>query len=363
MNPWAAAPFNGNAPFPYSAPTTSAEELAATFAPNANVVGWDARFATPYTQEYNLSIQRELAKNWLVQAAYVGSRSTKEFDSHNINPAVYIPGVDASGNPLSTTANTQARRIYPTIGNLEIESTNANFNYNSLQLSLNKRFSNGLSVMSSYVYSKNLGINVPLGEGGGGTRDPFNPKLDYGPLPSDLRHRFVTSFIYELPQLKNAAKPVAYLVGGWGTEGIVTWQSGTPFTVRCGCDNSRTGVGQDTPDMVGNPDLSGDRPLAAQLHEWFNTAAFVPNAIGTFGTTGINSLHGPGYFNIDFSLTKKIPVTEHQNVLFRSEFFNVLNHPNFANPNSTLAAGSRFGTITSTVGTPRVIEFSLRYSF
>lgn len=361
-NPWAVAPFNGNAPFPYS-PPAPADEASATFAPNVNVVGWDAGFATPYVQQYNLSVQRAIAHDWLAQLAYIGSRSSKQFDSHNINPAVYIPGVDTNGNPLSTLANTQQRRIYPNIGNLEIESTDANFNYNSLQVSLNKQFNHGLSIMGSYVWSRNLGINVPLGEGGGGTRAPFNPTLDYGPLPSDIPHRFVTSFIYQLPQFKNASRALSYLLGGWGSEGIVTWQSGTPFTVRCGCDNSRTGVGQDTPDQVGDPTLTGDRSTAEKLSQWFNTAAFVPNAIGTVGTTGINSLRGPGFFDIDLSLTKTLPITESQKIVFRSEFFNILNHPNFANPQASLSSGARFGTITSTVGTPRVIEFSLRYAF
>jgi outer membrane receptor protein involved in Fe transport len=362
QNPYAVAPFNGNAPFPYS-PPDPANEASATFAPDANVVGWDANFATPYTQDYNLSIQHEFASNWLFQVAYIGSHSTKEFDSHNINPAVYIPGNGPDGQPLSTTANTQSRRIYPNIGNLEIESTDADFNYNSLQVSMNKRFSRGLTLMSSYVYSRNLGINVPLGEGGGGTRAPFDPKLDYGLLPSDLTHRFVSSFVYQLPNFRPENKALGFLIGGWGTQGIVTWQSGLPFTVRCGCDDSRTGVGQDTPDQIASASLSGSRSLGDKLSEWFNTAAFVPNAIGTVGTTGINTLRGPRFSEVDLAFTKITPLTEHQNIQFRAEFFNIFNHPDFAVPTSTLSAGPQFGVITSTVGTPRVIEFSLRYAF
>jgi hypothetical protein len=228
---------------------------------------------------------------------------------------------------------------------------------------MNKRFSRGLTLMSSYVYSRNLGINVPLGEGGGGTRDPFDPKLDYGVLPSDLTHRFVTSFVYQLPNFKPENKLLGLFVGGWGTQGIVTWQSGLPFTVRCGCDNARTGVGQDTPDQIASTSLAGDRSLGDKLAEWFNTAAFTPNAIGTVGTTGINTLRGPGFSEVDLAFTKITPLSEHQNLQFRAEFFNIFNHPDFAVPTSTLSAGPRFGAITSTVGTPRVIEFSLRYAF
>src|SRR5262249_49904388 len=167
------------------------------------------------------------------EAAYVGSLSRKQFFSHNINPAVYIPGA-------STIANTQQRRLYPNIALIEQESTAVNSNYNSLQVKLDKRFSQGLSVMASYVFSKALGWNGPLGEGGGGTRDPFSARLDYGPISSDVTHRFVTSFIWEVALFRHPGA-LHQVLGGWGMEGIVTLQSGFPFTVRCGCDNSRTG--------------------------------------------------------------------------------------------------------------------------
>jgi hypothetical protein len=327
---------------------------------------WSAgtpNFATSYSQDYTLSVQRAIATNWLVQAAYIGNKGTKEFDSHNINPAIYIPGVGPDGQPLSTTANTQSRRIYPTIGGLEIESTDAYSSYNSVQLGLDKRMSQGLTIMASYVYSRLLGLNVPLGEGGGGTRDPFDPQLDYGIMPEDLTHRFVASYIYELPKRNLDSKALSFFANGWGSEGITTWQSGVPFTVRSGVDNSLSGVGQDTADQIGNSGLPGGRSLPAKLGEWFNTAAFQPNAIGTFGSTGINTLRGPRFTDIDFAVTKTSAITERQSVLFRAEFFNVFNHPNFGVPNSTLSAGSLFGVINSNVGSPRNIEFSLRYSF
>jgi outer membrane receptor protein involved in Fe transport len=362
-NPYLAPPFNGNAPFPYSAPTTPQEDLTVTFAPDANVVGWDARFATAYSQNYTLSLQRAIATNWLLQAAYIGNKGTKEFDSHNINPAIYIPGVGPDGQPLSTTANTQSRRIYPTIGNLEIESSEAYSSYNSLQLGLDKRMSQGLTIMASYVYSRLLGLNVPLGEGGGGTRDPLDQQLDYGIMPEDLTHRFVGSYIYQLPKRNLDSKALSFFANGWGSEGIATWQSGVPFTVRSGVDNSFSGVGQDTADQIGNPAFSGGRSLPAKLGEWFNTAAFVHNAIGTFGDTGINTLRGPRFTDVDFAITKSSAITENQSVMFRAEFFNVFNHPNFGVPNSTVSAGSLFGVINSNVGSPRNIEFSLRYSF
>jgi hypothetical protein len=272
--------------------------------------------------------------------------------------------LDAGGNALSTIANTQQRRIYNQIANIEQESTIANSNYNSLQIKLDKRFSRGLSIMSSYVFSKALGWNGPLGEGGGGTRDPFNARLDWGPVANDVTHRFVTSFIWETPWFRRAGLAHQFL-GGWGFEGITLLQSGFPFTVRCGCDNSRTGVGADTPDLIGNPNLPGGRDRAAMLAQYFNTAAFVPNAIGTFGTVGVDSLRGPGFYNVDFAVGKKftMPFSDKHTLQFRGEFFNMLNQPSFSNPNTNLSARGTFGRITSTASTPRVIEFALRYAF
>jgi hypothetical protein len=363
-NPYAGAPFNGVSPFPYAPPTTPEEAKTVTFAPFANLVTWDPGFGTSYTAQYNLTLQRGIARDWVVEAAYVGSLARKQFFSHNINPAVYIPGNDATGNPLSTIANTQQRRIYNQIANIEQESTAANANYNSLQIKLDKRFSGGLSIMGSYVFSRALGWNGPLGEGGGGTRNPFNARMDYALIGNDVTHRFVASFIWETPWFRRPGM-MHQVLGGWGFEGITLFQSGFPFTVRCGCDNSRTGVGGDTPDLIGDPHLPGGRDRSDLIAQYFNTSVFVPNAIGTFGSVGINSLRGPGLYNVDMAVGKKftMPYAEKHSLQFRVEFFNMLNQPSFSNPNANLAARGTFGRITSTASTPRVIEFALRYAF
>ena len=118
-NPYAGAPFNGASPFPYAPPTTPEGAQSVTFAPFANLVTWDPGFATPYTGQYNLTIQREIARDWIAEAGYVASFSRHQFFSHNLNPAAYQQGVDTSGNALSTIANTQQRRLYPLIGSIE----------------------------------------------------------------------------------------------------------------------------------------------------------------------------------------------------------------------------------------------------
>jgi hypothetical protein len=135
--------------------------------------------------------------------------------------------------------------------------------------------------------------------------------------------------------------------------------------VRCGCDNSRTGTGSDTPDQVGVATLPSGRSRAAQIAQYFNTAAFIPNALGTFGTMGVNNLRGSGFYNVDLAFGKKfrLPYSDKHSLQFRGEFFNLLNQPSFSNPSATLAAPGTFGRILSTASSPRVIEFALRYAF
>ena len=143
--------------------------------------------------------------------------------------------------------------------------------------------------------------------------------------------------------------------------GIANAVSGAPLTVRSGRDNSLTGIGQDTADAVGDWRISGDRSKQDKINAWFNTAAFAQNGPGTFGNTGIGLLSGPGTWNVDFATRKQFRFAETQNVEFRGSFYNLLNHANLGNPNTT-QLNSIFGRITS-ASTPRVIELAVRYAF
>ena len=363
-NPFTGPPFHGNSPFPFEEPVTEAQAQAADFSPNSEIIAMDPDFATPYIQQYNLSVQYQLGRDWMAEVGYVGRKSSKIFNSHDINSPVYIPGVDENGNPLSTTANNQQRRPFPFISKLEVESTSANANYNSLQLKLNKRFSKGLTANTSYVWSKSLGWNVPLGEGGGGTRDQSNHRLDYGRLAWDAPHRFVNSFLWDLPWMANATGAKGAILGGWGVQGIISFQSGFPFSVLCGCDSLRQGRFVSTANQIGNAELSGGRSQGEKLKEWFNTAAWETATIGTVGESGINILTGPGFVNTDLAVSKTfaLPYKEGHQLMFRAEFFNLTNNTNFANPGNNLIAPN-FGQILGASGTPRVIEFALKYIF
>jgi len=207
-----------------------------------------------------------------------------------------------------------------------------------------------------------LGVVGSFGEGSNGTRNPFNASLDYGPQNADVKHNFVASFIWDLPSLPAASGFVQGVLGGWQLNGITTIRSGFPFTVRSGRDNSLTGIGGDTADVSGDPDLPDGRSDGEKIQEFFDTSAFSQNDRGTFGTTGINSVRGPGFWNFDLAINKQFPITETKRLEFRTSFFNFFNNANFGSPNSNLSSPA-FGRITNVQGDPRVIEFGLKFFF
>jgi hypothetical protein len=280
-----------------------------------------------------------------------------------VNPAVYIPGNNAQGQPLSTLANEQSRFLYPNFTVLSMGTSDGSSTYHALQLSIERPFYRKLQVKANYTYSKCIdnGFQAFGPATGWNERDPFDPGLDRGRCDFDITSRFVTSFVGHPWDPKGGNFLLRHVLGNWVTTGIVTAQQGLPLTLFSGYDNSLTGVGMDTPDQVGDPRaVSGitDRRL-----EWFNTSAYVPNAIGTFGTSGRNVIGTPGLFNIDFGLYKDFPIGRREGtyVEFRSEYFNLLNHTNFGEPGNTLAS-STFGEILSS-NPPRILQFALRINF
>jgi hypothetical protein len=302
-------------------------------------------------QQWNFNLQREFFGSWLATAAYVGSKGVHLFNQNELNPAIYRAG--------ATTGNTNARRIYaPNFAAIANQQSNGNSIYHSMQLSLNKRFSKGFSLLASYTWSKM--IDDSSGDGGTST-DPFNFRNQRGLSSLDIAHRFVGSFVYELPRLAGANPFVKYLAGGWDLNGIMILQSGTPFTVVAGRDNSFSGVNADRADLIGNPYLPTDRPRSELINRYFNTDAFAFNAIGTFGTAGRNIIRDPGTISTDVGLFKNIPLWEKHRIQFRAEAFNVINRVNLGSPNANRSAVA-FGRITS-AGSPRVIQLALKYQF
>jgi hypothetical protein len=255
--------------------------------------------------------------------------------------------------------------------------------YNAFQSSVNKRFSSGLNLLASYTLAHNLG-NAD-GNVGAFIQDSHHVEREYGPVAPDLRHRFVLSYIYELPfgrsrRFGRGMNSVAdAFLGGWQLGGITTAQSGEAITAHMSTDFSNSGSPDYRPNQVGDPyNFSFGQDVQASLDCtpgkqtlacWYNQAAFVipPLAPGqgfahAFGNARVGNLRGPNLFNWDLVLQKSFKVREEQQIEFRSEFFNLLNHPNFGLPDTTVdnAGGA---SITSTATDNRQIEFALRYTF
>jgi hypothetical protein len=351
-NIFAGAPFNGVSPFPRP---SGADLKTAAFVPTANETTWSLPFKTQSDYQWSLSLQRALGASTALELNYIGSSSVNLFSTVESNFAQYIPG-------QSTIANTQMRRLYPQFGQINNTLSAFSSNYNAMQVVINRRYGKGFSVLGSYTWSKALGVNVATGEGSNGPRNPYNYRADYGPLSLDRTQNFIVSALWDIPfGGASAPKWQRYTIGGWQLSGIANIVSGAPLTVRAGRDNSLTGIGGDTADFVGDYHLADGRSRQDQMNAWFNTAAFVQNAPGTFGTSGIGILRGPGTWNTDLALQRQIRIRERQRLELRGSFYNLFNHANLNNPDVT-QLNPTFGRITS-VSAPRVIELGLRFAF
>ncbi|MGH9469764.1 MAG: hypothetical protein ACRD1N_05405, partial [Terriglobia bacterium] len=333
-------------------------------------------YHVPTSGTWNFSLQHQFGSNWMMSAEYAGAMgywisSNQKGDSEPINTAEYIPRTGPTRAPLSTEASTQQRRPYASFGPVYILSPDFNSNYNALELSAQKRFNHGLSVIANYTWSKAMD-NYPPNECA--WTDPYNRNFDWGVSSDNVTNAFHLSEVWETPHA-NAHGVAGALLNGWEVNSITTWQNGFPFTIVSGVDNSLSGNGFDRANFTGTSiqqAVLGDQPHGQMVQRYFNTSLFTVNPIGTFGNTGKNILQGPGFFRTDFGLIKNTKVTETTSVQFRAEFFNLFNNVNFYGPNSNVSSSS-FGRITRTAGTfggvdtgigaPRILQFALKFIF
>src|SRR5262245_2471709 len=342
-----------------------------SLAPTISRRSQDPNQRTPYIQQYNFGIQYELFKDLLLDVAYVGNKGTKLNGFRNLNQ-----------NAVITNANgTQSAgpRPYPTFGDIQWMENRVGASYNSLQTRLEKRFSKGLTGLVSYTWGKALtGAPDHISTSGGGAgfdtgtfkepQDSNNLSADRGLAEFDVKHRFVASYIWELPFGKgrrfgsgwNGA--VDGLLGGWQVTGIHALQSGLGLTANLGGATVLNigGERRARPNLVGNPVLPESQRT---VQRWFNTdafAAFNP-APQAFGTAGIGIMRGPGVVNFDFTLAKNFNLTERRYFQFRTEIFNAFNHANFGPPNIARDS-SGFGQIL-TAANARIVQFGLKFYF
>ncbi len=339
----------GENPFPYSPPVTPEDRKNYRFRTPLAITQWSPDFRNAIVQQWNVSLQRQLGSNHLVTAAYVGSKGNHLFMMNELNPGLY----DGSGRPLD-----ERRPLAPWFGSVRNQTSVGNSTYHSLQLTLQRRFARGLSVLANYTFGKLLDdassdSDMPA--------NPWNIRAEKGRSDFDMTHRFVASFVWDLPHARGLGRPERAVLSGWQLNGIVVANSGRWLSVVSGLDNSGAGVNQDRADLVGDPALPSGRPRSELVRRYFNTAAFAPNPPGTFGTAGRNIIQGPGLFVINLGAVKNILLSEQRRIEIRTEFFNLLNRVNFGNPNTNLSS-AKFGYIT-TAGEPRVIQLAAKLIF
>lgn len=336
-----------------------------TFAPGVPIFGTAAPappfgafavsqdFRTPYVQNFNFNVQRQVTQTTLVQVGYVGSAGRKLSFLRDINQPV---------NGVRPYA-----QQYPQLATINELNSIVNSSYNSLQATLRQTFFHGLSANFNYTYGHAI-------DNGSDVRNTvaansYNLANERGSSTFDIRH-IVTSFVtYEVPQW---ARFAPRLTKGWQVNSLVTLHGGSPVNLLAGTNVSGTGESRDRVDVVGDPFANVPVLTGTRAAQYFNKAAFARPANGTFGNIGRNAIYGPGFGSWDFSLFKKTPVTERVSSEFRLEVFNLTNRTNWANPGATFTS-STFGQLTATrnggsapglgFGEPRNVQLALKIVF
>ncbi len=318
--------------------------------------GINPDFPSAYVQQWSLGIQREVTADLLIDVTYLGSKGT------------HLPLLFDINQPEPGPGPIQPRRPWPQWSNVFWRDAVGTSNYHGFSLRIERRFSQGLSFLTSWTISKSIDLGAPPSTSGVGEADVQNPRnlrAERGLSEFDARHRFVTSFVYELPwgrgrRWLSAVHPILdHVLGGWQVTGILTLQSGRPFTVITTRDISNTG-GANRPFVVGDPRVKKPTP-----DRWFNTDAFsdvLPPGVFAYGNAGRNILIADGINNLDLGLFKNFRLGEERRLQFRAEFFNVANHANFGIPDRNRAS-SAFGRVDATTTLNRQIQFGLKLIF
>ena len=358
------------------------------------------------TQQWNFTIQHELGRDWFMELGYVGTKGTRlrsTFDPDQAALATPQTPVTISGPGCanlkaqllsctivdSTVENASARAPYLGIapGDFEDFAPNSDSHYSALQATLAHRFGKGLYFQSAYTWSKSID-DVSTASVAFLTRvnNQTDAAASRGLSDFDRRQRFVTSAVYQLPFFGSASGLTKGVLGEWEVSGVVILQSGAPFTIYDPAGGTAYALAS-TPSSTAtfnsgfscaNAPSSGS--VESRLSNWVNPLAYTPDPLATlsngtssdatvYGNTPRNCIIGPPQKNVDFTLDKSFKLGERQDLRFRADFFNLFNHPSFALPAATTVSPIVGGTgggsapITSTVGTPRLIQFSLKYSF
>jgi len=372
--------FTEQQPLPLSQPTFP------TFIPyspaTANAITFFApQYRPPMVQEYSLGTQTQITPSLVLEVGYAGARGLHLIDERSVNQAGFASAANPiNGQTTNTDANIQQR--VPFLGfssaqMLQIGSDASSW-YNALLVSLNKRFSHGLQFQVSYTWAKDLSTSFGATTGPNGATAVGNQNSlaqEYGPDNFVRPQRVVINYTYQLPKPHSDSAFVQQTLGGWSVQGVTVFQTGHYLSVL---DTNATNVFGITTDRAS---LSGtctpgqyvnSGSVSSKLSSYLNKSCFQNPAVigddgvGTgFGNTGVGILRGPNELNFDFSLFKHFPLHKLRDTAdleFRSEFFNIFNHPLFQDPDTNFADGT-FGQITNTYGNPRIIQIALKLTF
>lgn len=309
---------------------------------------------TPYSQQWNVFIQRQLLSDMTLDVGYVGSSNKKQIGYHGWNNA-----------PTPSPAAVNPRRILASsgfTGNMDGGSNVFNSEYNALQLKVTKRFSKGLQLLGNYTWGKVMDDQSSLAEGK--YMDFMNRRLDWSRSSYDITQAFKLGYVYDLPFGKGRAIGANWntftdaVLGGWAIEGIVQMQTGTVSNIRTGIDRANVGKTNERPNVLRNPNLPSEERT---VDKWFDTGAYAMPTPYTWGNAAAFMVDDDGRTVFDISIAKRFYIQERHSIEFRSEFYNFANHPNFGSTGTVLNTAA-YGVVSS--ATPaRQIQFALRYSF
>ncbi|MBL8211804.1 MAG: TonB-dependent receptor [Bryobacterales bacterium] len=317
---------------------------------------------TGYSQQWNLTIQREFGNGWLTEVGYLGNISHK-LASSNL-------GINQIRPERVTPQSTQRDRPFPQFTNVTLVLPSlGDAAYHAGTAKLERRFSGGFNVLTTYTWAKNMNNT---NEGGGGAvgetdnvyMDYYNRRLDWGPSGNDIRHRWTWSGVYEMPFGKGRKwltnHPLRHLVGDWSLGGLMMWQSAPPFSVATQVNNTFAfSTGGQRADVLRNPNLPSNQRTVTR---WFDTDAFAQPAPTRFGNSGPGIVRGDTIFNLDLSVLRDFRIREGLRLQFRGEFLNAPNHTNFQEAGGTFG-GPGFGVVSAQSTDARSIQLGLRMVF
>jgi outer membrane receptor protein involved in Fe transport len=366
-NPWKK--IAGGNPYPTQYPAPSTAAFPAT---NVSTGYYPNNLRRTYMHQYNLSYQNQVSANWLASLNYIG---TSTIHLWGFQPYNYATAAPTPTGAAATTNNTSQRYILyrAAIANNTTAGTRygafsgtADYgmaNFNGIIATVNHRFANNFSMLLNYTWSHCLSNLNYTGDNTPPAQDPNNHAAEYGNCNFDTTQNLTISGVATTPKFHQPS--LNYAVGAWQVSPLITYRTGMPYTVTDGTDRSLTAIGQDRPNLVQGQSLYSKNlfPAAGVKPLWINNSAYALQALGTFGNEAPLQARGPGFANVDVAISKHFPIFERSQLEIRGEAFNVLNHPNYANPNTAISSSSTFGRITATANDARLLQIAAKITF